>query len=121
MAYEYVLVVGSRSVNDRKKIFDTLDRFCDKHSIIVSGGARGVDSIAEEYADSRGLQKVIMPAKWDVYGKSAGYIRNEEMHKYISQHINRICVAFWDGVSKGTADNFKLVKKYDTPLQVVRM
>ena len=32
MAYEYVLVVGSRSVNDRKKIFDTLDRFCDKPS-----------------------------------------------------------------------------------------
>jgi hypothetical protein len=121
MAFQYVLVVGSRSITDKNKIFETLDKFCDENSVIVSGGARGVDSIAENYADSRGLKKVIMPADWNTYGKRAGYVRNEEMHRYIAKYTNRACIAFWDGISKGTAHNFDLAKKYDTFIQVIRL
>ena len=121
MKCQYVLVVGSRTITDKQAIFQKLDEYCDQNSVIVSGGARGVDSIAEEYADKRNLKKVIMPADWNTYGKRAGYIRNDAMHRYIAQHASRICIAFWDGISKGTAHNFDLAKKYNTFIQVIRI
>lgn len=116
---KYVLVVGSRTITDEEKIFNELNKYCDENTVIVSGGARGVDSIAEKYADINNLEKVIMPADWNKYGKRAGYIRNDAMHKYIANFPNRLCIAFWDGMSKGTAQNFKLAEKYNTPLIII--
>ena len=119
----YCLVVGSRTITDYNYIKETLDYFLQNKSeiTIVSGGARGVDSLAERYAKEHNYELKIFPADWDKYGKSAGYIRNDEMHKYISQFSDRGIVAFWDGKSKGTAHNFGLATKYDTPIKIVRM
>lgn len=119
----YCLVVGSRTITDYNYIKETLDYFLQNKSeiTIVSGGARGVDSLAERYAKERNYGLKIFPADWDRYGKQAGYIRNDEMHKYISQFSDRGIVAFWDGKSKGTAHNFGLATKYDTPIKIVRM
>lgn len=119
MKVKYILVVGSRSITDEEKIFNELSEYCNKNTIIVSGGAIGVDSIAEKYADMNNLEKVIMYADWDKYGIRAGYIRNEAMHKYIAKFPYRLCIAFWDGISKGTAQNFKLAEKYNTPLEII--
>ena len=118
----YCLVAGSRTITDYNYIKETLDYFLQNKSeiTIVSGGARGVDSLAERYAKERNYELKVFPADWDKYGKSAGYIRNDEMHKYISQFSDRGIVAFWDGKSKGTAHNFGLASKYDTPIKIVR-
>ena len=43
------------------------------------------------------------------------------MHKFLSEYQFRGCIAFWDGKSKGTAHNFSLVKKYDTPIRIIRI
>lgn len=119
----YCLVAGSRTITDYNYIKEILDYFLQNKSeiTIVSGGARGVDSLAERYAKERNYGLKIFPANWDKYGKQAGYIRNDEMHKYISQFSDRGIVAFWDGKSKGTAHNFGLATKYDTPIKIVRM
>lgn len=119
----YCLVAGSRTITDYNYIKETLDYFLQNKTeiTIVSGGARGVDSLAERYAKERNYGLKIFPADWDRYGKQAGYIRNDEMHKYISQFSDRGIVAFWDGKSKGTAHNFGLATKYDTPIKIVRM
>lgn len=119
----YCLVVGSRSITDYNYIKEALDYFLQNKSeiTIVSGGARGVDSLAERYAKEHNYELKIFPADWDKYGKSAGYIRNDEMHKYISQFSDRGIVAFWDGKSKGTAQNFGLASRYNTPIKIVRM
>lgn len=119
----YCLVAGSRTITDYNYIKETLDYFLQNKTeiTIVSGGARGVDSLAERYAKERNYGLKIFPANWDKYGKQAGYIRNDEMHKYISQFSDRGIVAFWDGKSKGTAHNFGLATKYDTPIKIVRM
>ena len=79
----------------------------------------GVDTLAERYADENNLQKVIMKADWDKYGKRAGYIRNAEMHKFISDKEDKLCIAFWDGNSKGTVHNFILAKQYNNPIIVL--
>lgn len=119
----YCLVAGSRTITDYNYVKETLDYFLQNKSeiTIISGGARGVDSLAERYARERNYGLKIFPADWDRYGKQAGYIRNDEMHKYISQFSDRGIVAFWDGKSKGTAHNFGLATKYDTPIKIVRM
>ena len=122
----YFLVVGSRDIMDYTGIRDYLDKFIDhRYSgyqvVIVSGGARGVDSLAERYADEKGYDKVIMSAQWELYGKSAGYRRNEQMHQFIATKPDRYVIAFWDGVSKGTAYNFELAKRYENPLEIVRL
>lgn len=85
--------------------------------LIVSGGAKGADSLAERYAKEMHFPLIVFPAEWDKYGKSAGYKRNELMHQYISHFKKRGCAAFWDGVSKGTASNFSLAKKYGNDIK----
>lgn len=64
---------------------------------IVSGGAQGVDFLAELYAKKHTLKFTEFKADWDTYGKSAGYRRNVEMAEYADALI-----AIWDGQSKGT-------------------
>lgn len=123
----YLLVVGSRTFRDYDLMREKLDHLLSRYTsmcvpiCIVSGGARGADTLAERYAKERNYELEVFPADWDKYGKSAGYRRNREMHRFISQ-CNRDCgcVAFWDGQSRGTAHNFKLAEEYNVPLRIVR-
>lgn len=119
----YLLIVGSRTFDDYEKLNKTCMRLLVNHSevTVVSGGARGADKLAERFASEHGYTLNVFPASWNTYGKRAGYIRNEVMHKFISQFDKRGCVAFWDGQSKGTQHNFGLAKKYNTPLRIVRV
>lgn len=48
---------------------------------------------------------------WKKFGKKAGMIRNEEMHKYIKNFEHKMVFAFWNGESKGTQSNFDFSKK----------
>lgn len=115
----YCLVVGSRGFNDYNLMCQILDYMLQNKTyiVIVSGGAKGADSLAERYAKERGLELKVFPADWDKYGKSAGYRRNEQMHLWISARHNRGVVAFWDSISKGTAHNFELCKTYGNPIR----
>lgn len=118
----YILVAGSRDFTDYKKLAGLCDTIiCNtQHDgvCIVSGGARGADKLAEQYANENCYELKVFPAKWDTYGKSAGYIRNAEMHNFLAEQDNRICVCFWDGKSKGTQSNFKLASDRCTLLYI---
>lgn len=88
-----IAVIGSRNITNFN-----LDEFipeeCDE---IVSGGARGVDTCAREYANRRGLKLTEFLPKYELYGRAAPIYRNYEIVDYAD------CVyAFWDGVSRGT-------------------
>jgi hypothetical protein len=122
----YMLVVGSRDYSNYQKMSQILDFLLKNQKkkgrkiIVVSGGAKGADSLAERYADEKGFQKHIMPAQWDVYGKSAGYRRNREMHIFIANPNckHRGVIAFWNMKSKGTRHNFQLAEEFNSPLRV---
>lgn len=120
----YCLIVGSRTFNDYAILKEKMDKILSNkksmHIVIVSGGAAGADTLAYRYGKENGYENIVMNADWKKYGKSAGYIRNEEMHKFIAQYSDRGVVAFWDGKSKGTAHSFDLAKKYNNPIRVVR-
>lgn len=109
-----IIIAGGRDFNDYNK----LKYICDFHikdgDEIVSGKARGADSLGEVYANEMKLNVKEFPADWNKYGKSAGYIRNEEMAKYADRLI-----AFWDGKSKGTKHMIDLAKKYNLIVSVI--
>lgn len=93
-----VAVIGSRSFDDYKRLKRILDLY--PITVIISGGAAGADSLGEKYADEKCLQKEIYHPDWDLFGKSAGFLRNTT----IIENCDMI-VAFWDKNSKGTKDS----------------
>ena len=98
----FCLVVGSRSFTDYHRFYGIMDKLLKvkkeegKRIYIVSGGAEGTDSMAERYAKEKGYKLYVIEADWSI-GKRAGFLRNEEMHQFISEQKDRGCVAFWDG------------------------
>jgi hypothetical protein len=99
-------VVGSRSFHDYEKLKEVLDREIknarmykeDRNIRIVSGGARGADTLARRYAYSReDVEYTEHKPDWKQYGRKAGIIRNFEVIKSSAK-----LVAFWNGKSKGT-------------------
>ena len=74
---ERVLVFGGREFTKKKVLYNVLDVVEPKH--IISGGADGADTLAEQYAKDYCLPRTIYPAQWSKYGKAAGSIRNKQM------------------------------------------
>lgn len=108
-----LIIAGSREL-DGKEITDL--RFIEKAikdskikreeiEEIISGGARGIDKLAEKFAVKNGIKFTEMKADWDKNGKAAGYIRNEEMSKVGDQLL-----AVWNGESKGTRHMIDIMK-----------
>jgi hypothetical protein len=75
---------------------------CQPSTTVVSGGARGVDSVAVAAAKGRGLKTIEFPADWS-RGRGAGYERN---HKIVE--AADYVVAFWDGHSPGTRHTIRI-------------
>jgi hypothetical protein len=97
-----IAIVGSRTWTDHLRIMAYIDAL-PAGTIIISGGAQGVDSIAAGYAEARGLSVVVFLPDWDRFGKSAGMIRNRQIVD-AAQEV----VAFWDGESRGTKGTIDL-------------
>lgn len=108
-----VAIVGSREWKDARRVFDYVYSL-PENTEIVSGGARGVDSYAEYAAKERGLACKVFYADWNTHGKSAGMRRNAEIVEYAD-----IVTAFWDGVSRGTANTIKRARKAGKPVEVI--
>ena len=100
-----VIVAGGREFKDYQKVKDSLQfylkRFEPSGIEIVSGGAKGADSLGERYAREFGCQVKRFPADWKKYGLGAGPVRNNEMAQYADA-----LVAFDTG-GKGTANMIK--------------
>lgn len=96
-----ILVCGGRDYANRARLFAVLDQYraAVKIEAIVHGAARGADSLADEWATSRGVPVQRFPANWDVYGNAAGPLRNARMLREAEPHL---VVAFAGG--RGTAD-----------------
>lgn len=113
-APEKVAIVGSRKFPNRQQVIDYVASL-PQDTVIVSGGAKGVDTWAALAAKECGLDTLIFPAEWDKYGKSAGFRRNAD----IVNACDRL-VAFWDGNSKGTAHSVGLAEKQGKPVEIVK-
>jgi hypothetical protein len=105
-----VAIVGSRDYPNMRDVAAYVDRM-DPEDVVVSGGARGVDTVAAIAARARGMSVVVIPADWSRYGRDAGMIRNTE----IVRSVDRV-VAFWDGRSPGTKNTMDTATRAGVPL-----
>ncbi len=96
-------IIGSRGFNDydflKKNVTDFLKRNSFVCTHIISGGAKGADKLAEQFALDNQLEMVAFKPDWKQFGKRAGFIRNNEIIENAD-----VVIAFWDGDSKGTKD-----------------
>jgi hypothetical protein len=107
-------VVGSRSFNDYELLKRTLDEYLGKVWVIVSGGAKGADSLGEKWARENNIKTCIYKADWAEHGKAAGMIRNVDIVK-----DSDLIIAFWDGLSRGTEHSINLAKKMDKEVKII--
>lgn len=108
-----IAVVGSREGVSKLRVGEFVCSL-PKDTVIVSGGAPGVDAWAEFYANHAGLDTLIFPAEWDRYGKRAGFLRNRQ----IVEAADRV-VAFWNGRSRGTRLTIDLALATGKPVEVM--
>lgn len=118
----HLMVAGSRDFSQysiMEKFLDHIFSFIEIDKEIVEGGARGADTYARRYAENKGMPYHEFPAQWSNLGKRAGYVRNREMVSYIAKFDHRCIVCFWDGQSRGTAQNFDLAEEFSVDLIIV--
>lgn len=93
-----IAIVGSRepgNINFAKELEKRIN--IQSGDTIISGGAKGIDSLAAEYATAHGLALVEIRPNYAKNGRGATFIRNRE----IVDNADMV-VAFWNGTSKGT-------------------
>lgn len=94
------IIAGSRDFDDyeyMESCLEDVQTYAWSIGEVVCGGARGADSLGSKWAHDNEVFVNLFPAQWNKYGRSAGYIRNEEMAQYAEA-----LVCFWDGKSKGS-------------------
>lgn len=115
-----VIVCGSRKWNDRERVEYRLAALPGDTVIVVGYNPekdtpKGADRFAYQEAQKLGLTVEPHPAQWDLYGKDAGFVRNEEM----AAAGAKLCLAFWDSRSTGTADMMARARKHGIPVEVL--
>jgi hypothetical protein len=103
-------IVGSREFTDYKKLERCLQPYRKLITKIVSGGAKGADALAKQYAEYFQTPYVEFEADWDNDGKSAGFIRNTLIVK-----ASDVIIAFWNLESNGSRHTIHTAKASDVP------
>ena len=115
-----VIVADGRDFADYAYLKEKLDEVfaslgdLDSHPIeIISGMAKGADTLGIRYAEEHKLTMVLSPANWKKYHRMAGILRNMNM-LVTATHL----VAFWDGKSHGTKHMIEIAKAKGIPVWI---
>ena len=103
-----VAVVGSRGLKVNIGAY-----LPDKTTQIITGGAKGIDTLAERYAKENGIPVCILKPEYRLLGAAAPLVRNEQIVDKAD-----MVVAIWDGVSRGTRHAIAHAEKTNKPVKV---
>ncbi len=103
-------IVGSRSC----PILDIASYLPFVPCTIVSGGARGADTLAKEYAVKNNIPLIEFPPEYDRYGRRAPLMRNIQIVDNCD-----FLLAFWNGSSRGTKFTIDYAVKRGISFKVV--
>lgn len=96
-----VIIAGSRDIIGPASLIEqAVEASAYYITEVVSGGARGVDTLGEEYAIRHRILLTRFPvsaAEWRANPRTAGRERNRRMARYA-----HALIAIWDGQSSGT-------------------
>lgn len=104
-----IAVVGSRDIT-----VEDIGKYIAGCDEIVSGGARGVDSSAADYARRNGIKLTEFLPDYERYGRAAPIVRNRLIVDY-----SDAVIAFWNGRSKGTLSVIKYAEKAGKECKVI--
>ena len=114
-------IVGSRDFNDYKScksaILKTLAEWninVSEIEYIVSGGAKGADTLAEMFAKEYNIKMIIYNPDWKTLGKAAGILRNTDIVNEATHMI-----AFPSRFGKGTQDSISKAQIKNIPLKIL--
>ena len=97
-----LLIAGSRSIKE----YDLEKHIPNGITMIITGGADGIDILAEQYADKKRISKLILRPQYNLYGRSAPLKRNEKMVELCD-----VALIIWDGKSRGTKYTLEYAEK----------
>ncbi len=107
-----IAVVGSRTL----RVESLGDYLPQGVTELVSGGARGIDQCAKEYALANGLKLTEFLPNYARYRGGAPLVRNEQIVRYADEVL-----AFWDGQSSGTRRVIELCEVLGKPIRVIQL
>jgi predicted Rossmann fold nucleotide-binding protein DprA/Smf involved in DNA uptake len=111
-------IIGSRDFTDNTLFETSLQKLLTEHNFvikeIISGGAKGADTLAEKYSIKNNIPIRIFYPDWSLYGKKAGPIRNRQIVES-SDYI----LAFWDGQSRGTKSSIDIANELGKPIHII--
>ena len=105
-------IIGSRNL-DVQNLEDYLPANVTE---IVSGGAKGIDSIAASYARQHGIPLTEFLPDYQRYKRGAPLKRNQQIANYADEVL-----AFWDGQSRGTLFTVNLFKQQGKNVTVIQL
>lgn len=108
-----IIIAGSRTISDINILIKAIKLSAieiTSNDEIVSGGARGVDTLGEQYAKQNNIKLTVFKPDWNKYGIKGGVIRNTRMSKYADCAIVVHCG------SKGSIDMVNKMKKINKPV-----
>ena len=103
-------IIGSRSL----KLSDFTPFLPSACNEIVTGGAKGIDACAKEYAEAHGIPLTVFMPQYTKFGKAAPLVRNREIVNYADYIL-----AFWDGSSRGTKFVIDYCQKIGKPCEII--
>ncbi len=113
-----IAVIGSRTFQDKELLYKVLNELPYLPSVIVSGGAKGADSLAECWAKSKGVELLILTPEYYKYPgnpKVAPLMRNLS----IVDNSDKVIV-FWDGKSKGSQQAIAYANKTGKEVTIIK-
>jgi predicted Rossmann fold nucleotide-binding protein DprA/Smf involved in DNA uptake len=111
-----LIIAGGRDFDDYNLLCDKVTQFIGNESdvTIISGLARGTDTLGCRFAEELGYGIEGFAAEWHIYGRSAGIRRN----KYMAKNADSL-IAFWDGKSAGTMHMIDFAHELGLKVEVV--
>ena len=106
-----LLIAGSRSIKE----YDLEKHVPKETTVIITGGAGGIDTLAEKYADKKRLSKLVLRPEYSLYGRYAPLKRNEKMAELCD-----VALIIWDGSSRGTKYTMNYLDKMGKRLILVK-
>lgn len=112
-----IAIIGSREcgkINFEQELKNRLLIF--GNDTIISGGARGIDTLAAQYARKHGMKLLEFRPDYATFGRGATFVRNR-----LIVDMADVVLAFWNGTSKGTKYTIEYAKKKYVPVIIIRI
>lgn len=112
-----IAIIGSRECGNIN-----FEELLEKHlnvianDTIISGGARGIDTLAAQYAKKHGVKLLEFRPDYTTFGRSATFVRNRMI-----VDVADVVIAFWNGSSRGTKYTIEYAKKKYVPMVIIRI